>query len=142
MLVAVVDSPASLAAARAAVDLAAAGSARAAGVHVLADGERWPALAGAAAGAERLTGAGSRPRCSVLRHVADAGRAGRGAGDDRAGARATSRRGVLDEARDWPADLVVLGPDARGAAPATRSSGSRRSAILEFCDRPVLVVPG
>jgi nucleotide-binding universal stress UspA family protein len=48
---------------------------------------------------------------------------------------------ILDQARDWPADVVVLGRTTRRGA-GDPFIGIEAQRILEFCDRPVLVVPG
>ncbi len=49
-------------------------------------------------------------------------------------------RAILDEARRWNADLIVMGrSDRRG--PASPYVGSEVEHVLEFCQTPVLVVP-
>jgi len=48
---------------------------------------------------------------------------------------------VLEQSRAWPADLIVLGrSDRPGPGEPYVGAGTRR--VLEFADRPVLVVPG
>ena len=49
-------------------------------------------------------------------------------------------RMILDEADRWDADLIVMGrSDRRG--PSSPYLGSETAHVLEFTDRPVLVVP-
>lgn len=49
-------------------------------------------------------------------------------------------RGILDEARAWPADLIVMAvSDRRGLRSAY--VGSETEHVLEFAQCPVLVVP-
>jgi nucleotide-binding universal stress UspA family protein len=47
---------------------------------------------------------------------------------------------ILDEANRWPADLIVVGRSDRHEA-GEPYIGSETRHILEFADRPVLVVP-
>jgi nucleotide-binding universal stress UspA family protein len=50
-------------------------------------------------------------------------------------------RRILEEARDWPADMVVLAvSDERGVR--SPYVGSVTQQVLEFASCPVLVVPG
>src|ERR1019366_9505795 len=50
-------------------------------------------------------------------------------------------RRILEEARDWPADLVVMAvSDERGVR--SPYVGSVTQQVLEFASCPVLVVPG
>ena len=49
-------------------------------------------------------------------------------------------RQILDQARSWQADLIVMGrSDRRG--PSSPYLGSETAHVLEFADCPVLVVP-
>ncbi len=49
-------------------------------------------------------------------------------------------RRILEEADTWDADLIVMGrSDRRG--PSSPYLGSETAHVLEFTDRPVLVVP-
>lgn len=138
ILVAVNDSPAALAAARAAVHLARATGAEVRFVHVLGDGELARALDGTDHGRpveERRT----RAATSLLqRLVAQAHREGVRA--DSAGLEGEPARLVLGQARSWGADLVVIG---RSDVPATGRPyvGTVTRHVLEFSDGPVLVVP-
>jgi nucleotide-binding universal stress UspA family protein len=139
VLVAVVDSPASLAAARAAVDLAARLHGELRAVHVLVDGD-VSTLLGKVSGQGRMTERRGSAAVAVLRHVADlAGRAGVPVTTVQAEGDVAAR--ILDEVRDWPADLVVLGRTTRRGA-GDPYIGIETQRVLEFCDRPVLVVPG
>lgn len=137
VLVAVADSPASLAAARAAVTLAARLGAQVRVVHVVADGVLLDTLtrAGVGAPAERRETAGD----ALLRHVAELA--------ERAGVPVTTvllegevGSCVLDVAREWRADLVVLGRTTRRGA-GDPFIGVEAQRVLEFSDAPVLVVP-
>ena len=134
LLVAVADSPASMAAARTAVALAARLGAELRVVHVVRDGVVREAL-GPGVSQRRDAAADS-----VLRHVAEmAGRAGvpvttvRETGD-------VSVQ-VMAQADAWPADVVVLGRTTRRGA-GEPFIGADAQRVLEFSDRPVLVVPG
>jgi nucleotide-binding universal stress UspA family protein len=138
LLVAVADSPASLAAARTAVSLAAQLGAELRAVHVVPDGFLSVLLAGA-----RPAGAPVQPPSDtvpVLRTVAVLA--------ERAGVAVTTAQhdgdvgtGILDEARNWDADLIVVGRTTRHGA-GDPFIGVAAQRVLEFSDRPVLVVPG
>ncbi len=138
ILVAVDDSPAALAAAHLAVDLAASSGAHLRFVHVLEDGELVRKLATLGHGGE-LADIRRRAAESLLRHVtAEAHRAGGQAdGTCLTGAAAAL---LVGEARDWGADLVVVGrSDVRVAGSAYVGAVTR--GVLEFSEVPVLVVP-
>ena len=47
---------------------------------------------------------------------------------------------ILRAARDWPADLVILGRSARASRGETYVGAQTRH-VLEFAEQPVLVVP-
>jgi nucleotide-binding universal stress UspA family protein len=49
-------------------------------------------------------------------------------------------RHILTEARGWPADLIVIGKSG-GRQLGEPYVGSQTAHVLEFADRPVLVVP-
>ena len=138
VLLAVDDSPDSLAAARFAVELAGALHASLRVVHVSADHLLDEALEAAsrrpAAGTRRAQAA-----VSILTRVA--------AMADKAGVAAETDLlagdvgpAVLDAARQWPADLVIVGKSAR-AASGEPYVGTQTRHVLEFADQPVLVVP-
>ncbi len=136
ILVAVDDSPASLDAARAAVTLAAV---HGAAVRALTVTRRpIPQQASgieAIRTAERLA-AGGR---SVLAWVADLASA-QGIECETLLRTGDPFRMILDEADRWDADLIVMGrSDRRG--PSSPYLGSETAHVLEFTDRPVLVVP-
>ena len=138
MLVAVADSPASMTAARTAVDLAARLGAEVRAVHVVQDGD-ISALIGDASRHAQTTERRGAAAFSVLRYVAEL--------SDRAGVPVTTvqRDGeigasILAEAQAWGADLVVLGRTARRGTGHGFLSGDAQQ-VLEFADRPVLVVP-
>jgi nucleotide-binding universal stress UspA family protein len=138
VLVAVADTPASLAAARTAVALAGRLGAELRVVHVVTDGVVSALLAGArpTPGSPAARGSDVVP---VLGHVADLAR--------RAGVAVSTvqhegdvGRCVLDEARDWGADLIVVGRTTRHGA-GDPFIGVEAQRVLEFSERPVLVVP-
>jgi nucleotide-binding universal stress UspA family protein len=141
VLVAVDDSPASLAAARAAVELAAGWHASLRAVSVVGDhavAERLAAVV-APAGGESLERRRARAASAVLRHVERLA--------ERSGVPIETllREGspaavILDEARRWAADLLVLGRSDRHAA-GEPAIGSQTRQVLEFAEEPVLVVP-
>ncbi len=138
ILVAVADSPSGLAATRSAVAFAAGLRAELRAVHVLADGELVAALAGAG-GRNDLTRRRGTAAVAVLRHVADLAQ--------QAGVPVTTNqllgdvaRCVLEEAEQWHADLIVVGRTTRRGA-GQPFVGPEVQEILEFGERPVLVVP-
>jgi len=136
ILVAVDDSPAGLAAARAAVDLAADLGATVRAITVLRDHVLTGAIGGEPANTERRLAAGGR---SLLAWVVDLASA-RGVSCDTVEQDGDPFRRILDEADAWDADLIVMGrSDRRG--PSSPYLGSETAHVLEFTDRPVLVVP-
>ncbi len=136
ILVAVDDSPASLDAARAAVALAAVhGSAVRAITVTRSPIPEQVSGHDRARTVERLE-AGGR---SVLAWVADLSSA-QGVECDTVLRSGDPFRQVLAEADRWDADLIVMGrSDRRG--PSSPYLGSETAHVLEFTDRPVLVVP-
>lgn len=135
ILVAVDDSAAALAAAAVAVEIAAATGATVQALHVLGDGEVTEAWRCASCtGVPRAVAAEA-----LLAHVARMASAAGvpvhtelGTGD--------AAPTVLDHARSWPADLVVLG---RAACHGTGTPyiGHHTQHVLEFAEVPVLTVP-
>jgi nucleotide-binding universal stress UspA family protein len=137
ILVAADDSPAGLEAVRRAADLAGRYSAALRVVHVLADSDVAAALA--ASGAPRMRERRIEAVQSLFRHVrvlaAEAGVEVETV--DLAGEPADR---ILEQARSWPADLVVIGRgEQRGAGGPWVGKETRM--VLEFADQPVLVVP-
>lgn len=138
LLVAVDDSADSLAAARLAIDLAMVLHAQLRVIHVSADhliDATVAAASGLPAVAERRAQAGR----AVLNRVA--------AMADTAGVPAKTELlsgdtgpVVLATARDWPADLVIVGKSARSAS-GEPYVGTNTRHILEFAEQPVIVVP-
>ncbi len=138
VLLAVDDSVDSLAATRAAVDLVRHEGGTLRAVHVSADGVLDEAL--------RLVS--SRPGAETRRGLAEAAVLARAESLARAAGVTVETglltgdvgRTLLEEARRWKADLVVVGKSTRSASgepyvgPVTRH-------VLEFCEQPVLVVP-
>lgn len=138
VLAAVHDSVASLRAARLAVGVAAAADCPLLAVTVVQDGEFAHALRRASkepSGEERRAGAAA----AVLRHVlamaSDAGVAAEGCR-----VRGAPGPELLKAARDWKADLIVIG---RCEAPEARHGlvGDVALHVLELADVPVLLVP-
>jgi nucleotide-binding universal stress UspA family protein len=138
ILLAVDDSPDSLSATRLAVALADGLGARLRAVHVAVDHELSEAVAAASgrAGVEART---SHSRQSLLSRIDAMARA--------AGVEAETMLlpgaiapAILKAARQWQADLVVIGKSARsvGGEPYV---GSQTRHVLEFAEQPVLVVP-
>jgi nucleotide-binding universal stress UspA family protein len=138
ILVAVDDSPAALEGVRLAVDLARHTGAQLRFVHVMGDGELLRAL-GKVHHDGTVIERRAREAKLLLRHVeAAAERAGVSA----AGVSLEGQPGrvLLDEARDWRADLLVVGR-ADVARPGTAYVGEVARQLLEFSDLPILVVP-
>lgn len=137
ILVATDDSPAGLEAVRWAVELAGSYDAALRVLHVLADGEVTTALRPWAAHglSERRLEAGQ----SLFRHVtALAASAGVSVETIELSGEPATR--ILEQARSWPADVVVIGRgEPRGAGGPWVGKETRM--VLEFADQPVLVVP-
>lgn len=138
VLVAVDDSAASLAAARGAVELAADLHAGLLAVHVLTDGVVTEAIA-AASGHPDLAARRDAAAASVLKHVVDLA--------DRAEVHAQTAQvfgdvaaSVLQEARRWSADLIVVGRSARHRAGEPVLSDDVQH-IIEFATQPVVIMP-
>lgn len=136
ILLAVDDSPDSLAATRLAVTLARDLHAELRAVHAVADHQLDAALESATGhpvGARRGHAVASLfARVSSLAEAegvaVETQLLGGGVG-----------AAILDAARDWGADLVVIGKSARLAA-GEPYVGSLTRHVLEFADEPVLVV--
>jgi nucleotide-binding universal stress UspA family protein len=138
ILVAVDDSPAALAAVHVAVALAAGTGACLRFVNVLGDGDLVRALTTLERDGE-LEARRRRAAASLLRHVdAEADRAG--VESQTVGLEGEPAALLLAQARDWAADLIVMGrSDARRPGHAYVGTVTRH--VLEFSERPVLVVP-
>lgn len=138
VLVAVDDSPAALAAARAATEFAVRTGAQLRFVHVTSDGALLRALADRGHN-NQLTTRRTKAAVALLHHV--------GAEAERAGIPAETKhlKGdpaamVLAEVSDWGAALLVIGrSDVRGAGRPYVGTVTRH--VLELVDIPVLVVP-
>lgn len=135
ILLAVDDSAASLAAAHAAIEIAAATGATVKVLHVIANSELAAALRSAA-----CTGlAQSAAATSLLAHMAGLA-AEAGVTTQTEQTAGEPARCVLDRARSWQADLVVLGR-ANRCGPGQPYVGHHTQHILEFAEGPVLTVP-
>lgn len=136
ILAAVDDSPAGLDAARAAIRLAGAHGATVRAVTVVRDHALAARLGSTAADTELRLAAGGR---SVLAWTAELAAAAHVTCETVARDGEPFRR-ILEEADAWNADLIVMGrSDRRG--PSSPYLGSETAHVLEFTDRPVLVVP-
>lgn len=138
ILLAVDDSPAAMAAARVALDLAARLPARIRALSVVADHLLSDVLARRSdypdLPARRAT-AGT----SVLEHITELARqAGLDIETRQLGGEPA--RHILAEARGWPADFIVIGKSG-GRRLGEPYVGSQTAHVLEFADLPVLVVP-
>lgn len=138
ILVAVDDSPAALAAARAAIDVAVRAGADLRFVHVTSDGELLRALADRGRDSQ-LASRRNKAAVALLDHVrAEAERAGIQAETQHVEGDPAAI--VLAEVSDWGADLLVIGrSDIRGAGRPYVGTVTRH--VLELVDVPVLVVP-
>lgn len=137
VVVAVEDSSAAFAAARAAVDLAAALGAKVVAVNVDADHrtERLAASGAVADAARRRAEAG----LAALAHVERLARQA-GVGVTVVQLPGTVAHTILTEARRCDAALVVLARSNRRGV-GMPYVGAEAQQILEFADRPVLVIP-
>lgn len=144
ILLAVDDSAAALAAARFAVDLAAACGAALNAVHVLADGELTATLAAVsgearAGGVEALAWRRRAGGEALLHHVADLGaRAGIHVELNQLWGEPASR--ILEQAGACNPELIVVGRSDR-PDPRQPYVGSQTRQVLEFAEQPVVVVP-
>ena len=138
ILLAVDDSPAGLAAARVAVEAAAAWTGELRAVHVLVDGAVQRALE-SRGGAAAVRGRRDLGAHAVLQHVTDLAERAGVAVETLAREGQPARR-ILEQAGDWPADLIVLGGAGRGRV-GQPYVGAQVQHVLEFAQVPVLVVP-
>jgi nucleotide-binding universal stress UspA family protein len=138
ILVAVDDSPASLRAARLAVELAAGLGARLRVVNVLRDHLLTQALEEIS----RTAGVGARrdiAAAGVLGHVAALAEAAGVEVETRQLEGEPARR-ILAEAAAWPADLIVVAKSGQRRGAGGHYVGTATANILEFAEQPVLVV--
>jgi nucleotide-binding universal stress UspA family protein len=137
ILVATDDSPAGLEALQRAIELAARFAATLRVVHVHADSDVTTALL--ASGAPRMAERRSKAVQSLFLQASRlAARAG--VEVQTLELRGEPAHRILEQARSWPADLVVIGRgEARGAGRPWVGRETRM--VLEFADQPVLVVP-
>lgn len=136
ILVAINDSPAGVAAARAAIWLAAETRATVLAVHVVAGDapdQRAPARALEDA---QLRG---RQSSALLQFVAELADAARVVLQTRT-LRGPPARAILDQAATWEADVIMLGRSGVRHV-GQPFVGSQVLHVLEFADVPVVVVP-
>jgi len=142
ILVAVDDSPAGLAAARFAMDLARVCGASVRATTVLLDGRLEAALAGLPGHLESSDALRARRgggQTAVLRYVVELGLA-RDVETETTALMGEPARCILDEARAYRPDVIVMGRSDRRAA-GQPYVGSEVRQVLEFAEQPVLVVP-
>lgn len=142
VLLAVDDSPAGLAAARVAIELAVVCRAELRAVTVLVDGELEAALAGISAGREtsealRVRRGGGQT--AVLRHVVEMAYV-RDVIPETMALVGEPAPAILEEAARFRPDLVVIGRSDRRVT-GQPYVGSEVRHVLEFAEQPVLVVP-
>lgn len=138
VLLAVDDSPQSLAAARVAIELSRAAHLQLRAVYVSANHILDTALEAAS----------GRPAADVRRSLAATTVLARVAAMAEAAGVAIETEllsgdvgpAILDEARDWSADLVIVGKSIRSGR-GDPYVGTQTRHVLEFADQPVLVVP-
>jgi len=138
-LLCVDGSRAGMQAARLAIRLAVEGGGEIRAVCATADGEVAEAVDAAGSREDSAADRLKRAATAVLARVEDLARS--------QGLRAESvlREGeplevILDEARHWQPDLLVIGRTGR-RGPASAVLGSVTAHVLEFTEWPVLVVP-
>lgn len=137
ILLAVDDSPDSLAATRVAVEIAHHLHARLRAVHVRSDHGFEAAIETASGDAVEFRR--SRAETSLLARVASLAEA-RGVAVETVLLGGSIGAVLLDAARDWGAELVVIGKSGRLVI-GEPYVGSLTRHVLEFADQPVLVVP-
>ena len=137
ILVATDDSPAGMEALQRAVELAAKFAATLRVIHVRTDSDVTNALI--ASSDPRMAERRSYAVQSLFRHASRVA--------DSAGVEVETRelqgepgKQILEQARSWPADVVVIGRgEERGVGGPW--VGRQTRMVLEFADQPVLVVP-
>lgn len=137
ILAATDDSPAGLEALQRAVELSAKFAATLRVIHVLPDSDVTTALA-----ASRAPHLVERRGKAVQSLLQQASRLAAGAGVlvETVALQGEPAHQILEQARSWPADLVVIGRgEERGVGGPW--VGRQTRMVLEFADQPVLVVP-
>lgn len=138
ILIAVDDSPDSLAAARVAIAMASALSARLHIVHVSRN-HGFDAAIEVASGRGEVGVRRAQSAEAILKRVTGMANTA-GIVSETSLLRGEIAPTVLDAARQWQADLLVVGKSARSAT-GEPYVGTQTRHILEFADQPVLVVP-
>jgi len=139
VLVAVEDSATGLQTAVVAIDLAAVLGASLLAVHVLGDGHVEAALRAGRSDRMHVVEDRGTAAAALLHHVAVlAQRAGVVVETRRLEGHAASC--ILEAAREWSAELVVIGRSERSSS-GPHYVGAQTRHVLEFSDVPVLVVP-
>jgi nucleotide-binding universal stress UspA family protein len=139
ILVAVDDSPAGLRAARLAIRLAKESGARLCSLSVVRDGRPSGRFDGEGIRERRAAAHLGETEAALLHYVADQA-AESGVAVDVVQLAGEPPRHILEQARSWDAELIVMGrSDRRG--PSSPYLGSVTEHVLEFAECPVLVVP-
>jgi nucleotide-binding universal stress UspA family protein len=138
ILLAVDDSPDSLAAARIGIELAATLKARLRIVHVSPD-HLLDAAVQAASGTPAADVRRAQAAAAILTRVAGQAEAA-GVEAETVLLGGDAGPAVLDAAQQWGADLVIVGKSARSAR-GEAYVGTQTRHVLEFADQPVLIVP-
>lgn len=139
ILVAVDDSPAALRAAQLAIELAKESGAKLCSISVVRDGRPTGRFDGEEIRLRSATAHLGEAEASLLRYVADQADAA-GVPVDVVQLAGEPFRHILEHARSWDAELIVMGrSDRRG--PSSPYLGSVTEHVLEFAECPVLVVP-
>ncbi|HUZ88588.1 MAG TPA: universal stress protein [Candidatus Acidoferrales bacterium] len=137
-LLACVDgSRASMEAARVAIDLAKRWNSVLRALYVVETNERDSEIDGTpdAGLTARLHDSGR----AILAHVAEMGAAA-GVAVVQGLLEGVPFDAIIDDARAWKADLIIMGRTGR-TGPGRALLGSEAERVLEFTDRPVLIVP-
>lgn len=124
-------SRASMVAARSAIDLALLWHSRLRAVYVVETGDGSPAGAPGPAMRESGRAALGRVRAMAVE---------RGVEVETEVLEGIPFEAILRDAREWKADIIVMGRTGRMGA-ARVLLGSEAERVLEFTDRPVLIVP-
>lgn len=139
ILLAVDDSAASMAAAQVAIELAERLDAQVYAATVVVDHAVGERLAAALGGHGTLARRRDHAAAAVLHHVARLA-AGAGVPVQTRALHGEPAQCLLEQAREWHADLVVMG-HANRPGTGQHYVGPMTQHVLEFAERPVLVVP-
>jgi nucleotide-binding universal stress UspA family protein len=139
ILVAVDDSPAGLRAAELAIRLARESGAQLCSLSVVRDGRPSGRFDGDGIRKRSATAHLGEAEAALLRYVADQADEA-GVAVDVVQLAGEPFRHILEQARSWDAELIVMGRSGR-RGPSSPYLGSVTEHVLEFAECPVLVVP-